>query len=49
MDRIGPLGCVGVPIVKGFGRRDFSVEDERDFDARVKTMRHFRFAPERAA
>lgn len=32
-----------------FGRRDFSVEDERDFDARVKTMRHFRLSPERAA
>jgi hypothetical protein len=32
-----------------FGRRDFNVEDEREFDARVKTMRHFRFAPERAA
>jgi len=32
-----------------FGRRDFSIEDERDFDARVKTMRHFRLLPERAA
>jgi hypothetical protein len=32
-----------------FGRRDFSVEDERDFDARVKAMRHFRLQPERAA
>jgi hypothetical protein len=32
-----------------FGRRDFDIEDERDFDARVKAMRHFRVLPERAA
>jgi transglutaminase-like putative cysteine protease len=32
-----------------FGRCDFSGEDERDFDARVKAMRHFRVLPERAA
>ena len=43
------LALTEIYLAVRFGRRDFSIEDERDFDARVKTMRHFRLLPERAA
>jgi transglutaminase-like putative cysteine protease len=43
------LALTEIYLAVRFGRRDFSSEDERDFDARVKAMRHFRLLPERAA
>ena len=43
------LALTEIYLAVRFGRRDFSVEDERDFEARVKTLRQFRLLPDRAA
>ena len=43
------LALTEIYLAVRFGRRDFSAEDERDFDGRVRSMRHFRLLPERAA
>jgi transglutaminase-like putative cysteine protease len=43
------LALTEIYLAVRFGRRDFSVEDERDFDTRVRSMKHFRLLPERAA
>jgi transglutaminase-like putative cysteine protease len=43
------LALTEIYLAVRFGRRDFSPEDERDFDGRVRNMRHFRLLPERAA
>jgi len=43
------MALTDIYLAVRFGRRDFSIEDERGFEARVKTMRHFRLQPARAA
>ena len=43
------LALTEIYLAVRFGRRDFSVEDERDFEARVKLLRQFRLLPDRAA
>jgi hypothetical protein len=43
------LALTEIYLAVRFGRRDFSPEDERDFDTRVRSMKHFRLLPERAA
>jgi transglutaminase-like putative cysteine protease len=43
------LALTEIYLAVRFGRRDFSLEDERAFEARVKTLRQFRLLPDRAA